>query len=41
MGETATVVVDSSVILTIEARKGIPKNLSSQVLGEVRVNFLC
>ena len=24
----------------IGARKGIPKNLSSQVLGEVRVNFL-
>ena len=24
----------------LEARKGIPKNFSSQVLGEVRVNFL-
>ena len=24
----------------IEARKGIPKNLSSQVFGEVRANFL-
>ena len=24
----------------LEARKGIPKNLSSQVLGEVPVNFL-
>ena len=26
--------------LKIEATKGIPKNLSSQVFGEVRVNFL-
>ena len=26
-------------MITFEARKGIPKNLSSQVLGEVRVNF--
>ena len=27
-------------ILCIEAKQGIPKNLSSQVLGEVRVDFL-
>ena len=26
--------------LSVEARKGIPKNLSSQDFGEVRVNFL-
>ena len=28
------------LVRIFEARKGIPKNLSSQVLGEVRVNFL-
>ena len=27
--------------IKIEARKGIPKNFSSQALDEIRVNFLC
>ena len=30
----------SSTLSLIEPRKGIPKNLCSQVLGEVQVNFL-
>ena len=30
----------SAALPALEAREGIPKNLSSQVLGEVRVNFL-